>query len=165
MALVSATSLIKLANDGKVEEVMKGLEQAKEVLVRRALRIAKRKQEVSAVVVLKKVLTKVASTTIEVKTDDRTVVLYKIERTAQVDNDYYDAICEIAKAKKGRLIHATNSASYYGYTDKAQGTKFFTEAKKQIEKIPQCKGITITLDKDGVGSAIADAREKKVNGK
>jgi copper chaperone CopZ len=165
MALVSASSIIKLAGEGKTDEVMKSLESAKEILVRRAIRIAKRRQEIVAVVELKKVLKKVAGTTVvEVSVDEKVALLYKIERTPQVDPEYFDAICEIAKAKKGRLIHATPNASYYGYVDKAQGTKFAAEAIKRIESIPQCKGIKITLDKEGVGNELASAREKK-NGK
>jgi hypothetical protein len=160
MATVSAVSIIKLASEGKTADVMTALESAKEILVRRALRIAKRKQEIVAVVELKKILKKVAGTTItEIRTDDKIVSIYRIERSAHVDIEYFDAICEIAKAKRGRCIHATANASYYGYTDKASGSKFAAEATKRIESIAQCKGITITLDKDSVGAELA--RPKK----
>jgi hypothetical protein len=166
----SAATIIKSADEGDVDGVMAQLESAKEILVRRALRIAKRRQQVTATVVLKKILKKVAGdTVVEVVVDDKIVMVYKINRTGSVDGEYFDAICEIAKAKKGRLLSATNYSSFYGFTNKEQGTKFFTESTKQVEKVPQCKGITIEIDKNGIGTELSSpkapatpvAREKK----
>jgi hypothetical protein len=158
MAITSASTIIKLAGEGKTEEVMQALESAKEILVRRALRIAKRKQEIGAVVELKKILVKVAgsaSVTVSVKED--IALVYKIETIPAVDVGYFDAICDIARAKRGKLIKATTYASYYGFTDKKQGIKFAEDAIAKIDKIAQCKGIKITLDKDNVGKELAES--------
>ena len=98
----------------------------------------------------------------------RIALVYKIERNPQVDSEFFDAICEIAKAKRGKLLSATNYASYYGFTDKKTGSKFAEDAIVKIDRIPQCKGIKITLDKDNIGKELAkpaapavDARAKK----
>ena len=151
-------SLIQLAATGDEKQVLTALASAPELVLRRAIRIAKRKGELAALVTLKKVLTKIVTTEITEVDDSKAAVIYKVTRTAQVDVEYFNAVCDFANAKKGRLITATNYTSYYGFAEKSAGTKFADEARNQIEKTPQLRGITIELDKDKIGNAISSGK-------
>ena len=153
------STIVKLAGDDCMEELQQELNNAKLFLVQRAIRVARRKGILPAVVALTALAKKMEGTTVTLKVPKTTQIMFKIERSPEVDIRFFDAICDFAKSRRGKLITASNYASYYGFNEKSRGMKFLTDVAKQIKTYDNCKGITVTIDKDAVGQELATSKK------